>query len=138
MPKGSKSKKRPQWIPVVAGLIKKERSYLLGLRPPGHSLPGVWEFPGGKIEPGETPEEALIRELDEELGIQIKEFSLKKVIAHSYEDIGILLIFFEVTYWDGQPKIIHHSDLKWIPVEKITQYPLPEANRLIVEELINS
>ena len=76
MPTDIRSKKRPHWIPVVAGLIRRKDSFLLGLRPTGHSLPGVWEFPGGKIELGESPEEALKRELREELGIEIQECSL--------------------------------------------------------------
>ena len=122
-------KKRPNWIPVVAAMIRKNDEVLLGQRPPEGSLPGVWEFPGGKIEAGESPEEALNRELNEELGIDADIGDLKFSITHHYGDVGILLLFYEVQYWKLEPKAIHHTELKWIPVKDLDTVDLPEANR---------
>lgn len=123
--------KRPNWIPVVAGLIKKNNTYLLGLRPKGGSQAGVWEFPGGKIENFEQPEDALKRELKEELGIDITVGDLKRVCTHSYGDNALVLIFFEVLFWQGAPKNLHHEKLSWHTKAELMKLALPEANKKI-------
>ena len=94
--KSNKSKTKKNWIPVVAGFIKKGDTILVGQRPTTHTLGGLWEFPGGKIEMGESPEEALARELREELGIEAEIGQLKIACTHSYGEVGILILFYEI------------------------------------------
>src|SRR4051812_17580765 len=107
-------RRRPIWIPVVTGLLKKNDLVLLGQRPPGHSLAGQWEFPGGKIEIGESPEQALKRELQEELSIESEIGRLRLANTHAYGEKGVLLIFYDVLFWKGEPKATHHAELKWV------------------------
>lgn len=129
------TKKRPSWIPVVTGFIRKNGQILVGQRPEGHSLAGQWEFPGGKIELGETPSEALKRELREELGIQAEVGDLRLAHTHSYGDKGILILFFDVKFWKGEPKSQHHTELRWIHPKELQDLEIPEANRKILDTL---
>lgn len=128
-------KRRPIWLPVSAGLIRKEDQFLVGLRPASGGMPGVWEFPGGKVEPGEDPSDALVRELMEELGIKAKIEKLHFVSSHSYGEINILLMFFEVLYWVGEPKAIHHVNIKWATLKELVKMDLPEANRAVLPRI---
>lgn len=128
---------KKHWIPVVAGLLKKGQQVLVGQRPEDHSLAGQWEFPGGKIELGESPEEALARELKEEIGIDAEIGGLKLAVTHSYEDVGIIIMFYEVTYWKGEPKALHHSQIEWVYPEELKSRTIPEANRRIIDRLMN-
>ncbi len=130
-------KKRPTWIPVVAAMMLKDSRVLLGQRPEGSSFAGVWEFPGGKIEPHESPEMALKRELNEELGIvaEVKELCIAS--SHTYGDVNILLMIYKVQYWTGEPRTLHHNDLKWVELSDVHNYDLPEANKKIVQQLIS-
>ena len=128
--------RRALWIPVVTALIKKNGKVLLGQRPQGNSLPGQWEFPGGKIELGETPEEALKRELQEELAIDAEIGPLKIAYTHSYKDRGILLLFYEVLFWRGEPKTAQHTELRWVDPNEMKNIDIPEANRKILEQLL--
>lgn len=134
-PQPRKRLKKNHWIPVVAGFMRKEGKILVGQRPENHSLAGQWEFPGGKIEIGETPEQALARELSEELGIQAEIGDLKLACTHSYSDVGIVILFFEVLYWKGQPKAQHHLMLEWIYPEELKLRNIPEANRKILDKI---
>ncbi len=127
--------RKGHWIPVVAGFIHKDGKILVGQRPENNSLAGQWEFPGGKIESGETPEEALARELDEELGIQAQVGDLKLACSHSYGDVGILILFYEIRYWKGEPKAKHHMMLEWIHPEELKHRTIPEANRKILDRI---
>ena len=95
--------KKIHWIPVVACLLRKDQKILVGQRPENHSLAGLWEFPGGKVEIGESPEQALARELNEELGIEADIGTLKLACTHSYGDVGIIILFYVVNYWKGEP-----------------------------------
>lgn len=130
--------KKPLWIPVVAGFLRKGSKVLIGQRPENHSLAGLWEFPGGKIEPGESPEVALTRELREELGIEADVGRLCLAASHSYGDVNILILFFEILYWKGEPKAQHHLMLEWIEPEELRNKPIPEANRNMLGRLLES
>lgn len=122
-------KTKKNWIPVVAGLLKKGEQILVGQRPETHTLGGLWEFPGGKIEMGESPEVALARELREELGIEAEVGELKLACTHSYGEVGILILFFEIHFWKGEPKPKHHTQIEWIYPDELLKRNIPEANR---------
>lgn len=128
-------KKRPNWLPVVAGILIKNGKVLLGQRPEHKSLPGMWEFPGGKIELGERPEQALKRELEEELGIEVEVGPLRLATTHSYGESGVVLMFYEVRFWKGEPKTHHHLELQWVQPEEMKKMNLPEANREVFPEI---
>ncbi|MBL7555860.1 MAG: 8-oxo-dGTP diphosphatase MutT [Bdellovibrionaceae bacterium] len=130
--------KKINWIPVVAGFLKKDQKILVGQRPENHSLAGLWEFPGGKIEIGETPEQALQRELNEELGIEAQIGTLRLACTHSYGDVGIIILFYEVNYWKGEPKAKHHLMLEWIYPQELKTRPIPEANKKILNDLFKA
>jgi len=130
--------RRHIWIPVVTGLIKKNGKVLLGQRPPGNSLAGQWEFPGGKIELGESPPQALKRELFEELEIEAEIGALRFANTHAYGDRGVLLLFFDVLFWKGEPKASHHSELKWVSPDDIPSMDIPEANRKNLDLIMSS
>jgi len=130
------AKKRNVWIPVVAGLIRRQGKVLVGQRPEGASLAKTWEFPGGKIELGESPEGALYRELKEELGIEAEIGPLKFAASHTYGKTGILFLFFEVKYWKGQIKTQQHLDLRWVPPKELSQLELPEANSKFLKQIL--
>lgn len=127
--------RRNHWIPVVAGFLRKDGRILIGQRPENNTLAGQWEFPGGKIEMGETPEVALARELSEELGIEATVGELKLACTHTYGDVGILILFFEILYWKGEPKAKHHMMLEWIYPEELRDRSIPEANRRILDRI---
>lgn len=133
-PRKSKIRKG-HWIPVVAGFLRKDGKILVGQRPENNSLAGQWEFPGGKIETGETPEQALARELNEELGIEAEVGDLKLACTHSYGDVGILILFYEILYWKGEPRAKHHMMLEWIHPEELHHRNIPEANRKILNKI---
>lgn len=126
---------RPVWIPVVTGLIRKGDRVLVGQRPPGHTLAGQWEFPGGKIEKGESPEQALKRELLEELGIEAEVGPLRLAASHTYGEVSILILFYDVLFWKGEPKLQQHTELRWIAAEEFRHLPIPDANRKIIDKL---
>ena len=138
---GANAKKKirkDRWVPVVAGFLKKDGRVLVGQRPENHSLAGQWEFPGRKIEAGETPEKALARELEEELDIDASIGDLKMACTHSYGDVGILILFYEVLFWKGEPKAKHHLALEWIYPEELLDRSIPEANRKLIDQIFKA
>lgn len=128
--------KRLIWIPVVTGLLRKNGKVLVGQRPNGSSLAGQWEFPGGKVERDESPEQALARELKEELGIEADIGALKYASTHSYGETGIIILFYEVLFWRGEVKPVHHMDLRWIEPAELNSLKIPDANKKILDRLM--
>lgn len=116
---------------VVAGaLIDPDGRVLVAQRPAGKQMGGLWEFPGGKVEPGETPEQALIRELSEELAIAVKEPCLApfSFASHSYEGFHLLMPLYVCRRWEGIPQAKEHTALKWIRPKDMTGLAMPPAD----------
>lgn len=131
-----RKEKLAQWIVVVTALMKRQGKLLVGRRPEDGALPGVWEFPGGKVESKESPEEALKRELHEELGIEADIGKLQFAGTHTYGRRGLLFLFYEVKFWKGQVKAEHHKDLQWVTPKEIGSLELPDANRAFLDRLL--
>ena len=114
----------------AVALIDPDGRVLLAQRPEGKSMAGLWEFPGGKVEAGETPEVALIRELQEELGIDTWESCLAPLTfaSHSYEDFHLLMPLFACRKWKGTPQPREGQTLKWVRANKLRDYPMPPAD----------
>ncbi|NEY90034.1 (deoxy)nucleoside triphosphate pyrophosphohydrolase [Tabrizicola oligotrophica] len=114
----------------AVALIDTDGRVLLAQRPEGKSLAGLWEFPGGKVETGESPEVALIRELREELGIETKASCLAPLTfaSHSYEDFHLLMPLFACRRWDGMATGREGQTLAWVRPEKLRDYPMPPAD----------
>lgn len=114
----------------AVALIDVDGRVLLAQRPEGKSMAGLWEFPGGKVEPGETPEAALIRELEEELGIDTWASCLAPLTfaSHGYEDFHLLMPLFACRKWNGQPQAREGQTLKWVRARDLRDYPMPPAD----------
>ena len=120
---------------VVAGLLfNAEKQILLSQRRPDQEFPGYWEFPGGKIEPGESPEEALIRELQEELGINAQILHIYEVIYHRYENFDVLMLFYLCSTQET-PIAKEVAQVKWVCINELTQYQLLAADQPLVKRL---
>lgn len=114
----------------AVALIDVDGRVLLAQRPPGKSMAGLWEFPGGKVEAGETPEVALIRELHEELGISTWSSCLAPLTfaSHSYETFHLLMPLFACRKWEGIPVAREGQTLKWVRANDLRSYPMPPAD----------
>ena len=115
---------------AAIALIDKDGRVLIAQRPAGKSMAGMWEFPGGKVEDGETPEAALIRELHEELGIETWSSCLAPLTfaSHSYPDFHLIMPLFACRKWDGIPIAREGQTLAWVRPEKLRDYPMPPAD----------
>lgn len=122
---------------VAVALIDRDGRVLLAQRPAGKSMPGLWEFPGGKVEPGETPERALIRELEEELGINTWRSCLAPLTfaSHSYSDFHLLMPLFACRIWEGVPKSREDQHLAWVLPDELREYPMPAADIPLISVL---
>lgn len=114
----------------AVALIDVDGRVLLAQRPEGKSMAGLWEFPGGKVEIGETPEVALIRELEEELGINTWQSCLAPLTfaSHSYDSFHLLMPLFACRKWEGTPTPQEGQTLKWVRGGDLRNYPMPEAD----------
>lgn len=115
-------------IDVVAGIIQKEGKFLLARRKPGSHLEGFWEFPGGKVEAGETPELSLVRELAEELSISTRTGAFLAESVHDYGDKQVRLMAFFSTYLGGDLILESHDKVQWVSVDEIESFLLAPAD----------
>lgn len=128
-------------LPIVlvsaCALVDIEGRVLLAQRPEGKSMAGLWEFPGGKVEPGEAPETALIRELKEELEIDVTASCLAPFTfaSHAYEKFHLLMPLYVCRKWQGIPSPVEGQTLKWVRPAKMTDYPMPPADEPLVAML---
>lgn len=121
----------------AVALIDRDGRVLLAQRPEGKSMAGLWEFPGGKVEDGETPEVALIRELREELGIDTWQSCLAPLnfASHSYDDFHLLMPVFACRKWEGTPMPREGQALKWVRTTELRNYPMPPADLPLIAVL---
>ena len=126
-------------IVAACALIDADTRVLIAQRPEGKSLAGLWEFPGGKLEPGETPEEAIVRELQEELQVETKVACLAPLTfaSHSYDDFHLLMPLFVCRRFWGSPVAVEHQTLKWVRPQKLRDYPMPPADEPLIAHLID-
>jgi 8-oxo-dGTP diphosphatase len=115
---------------AACALIDADGRVLLAKRPPGRPLEGLWEFPGGKVEVGETPEAALVRELDEELGITVAEKCLAPLTfaSHSYEAFHLLMPLYACRKWEGEVTARQGQELVWVRAKRLADYAMPPAD----------
>lgn len=124
---------------VAVALVDKDNRILIAQRPEGKNLAGLWEFPGGKLEAGERPEIALVRELEEELGIKTWESCLAPLTfaSHGYEDFHLLMPLYICRRWDGTPVAREGQALKWVRAGALKDCPMPPADLPLIPPLID-
>ena len=124
---------------VAVALVDADDRVLIAQRPEGKQLAGLWEFPGGKLEPGERPEDALIRELREELGIEVKAACLAPLTfaSHAYSDFHLLMPLFICRRWDGFVQSREGQALKWVRAKALRDYPMPPADEPLIPHLVD-
>ncbi len=124
---------------VACALVDPDNRILIAQRPEGKSLAGLWEFPGGKVDAGEAPEAALIRELREELGIETKEACLAPLTfaSHAYPDFHLLMPLYVCRRWTGTPAGREGQALKWVRAKALRDYPMPPADLPLIAPLID-
>lgn len=120
---------------VVAALIWQGERFLACQRPPHKARGLLWEFVGGKVEPGETKEQALIRECREELDVTVRVGEIFMELTHKYPDLTVHLTLFHAGIAEGTPKLLEHQALRWLTVEEMDQYPFCPADQAILARL---
>ncbi len=122
---------------AACALIDADGRVLIAERPAGKSMAGLWEFPGGKVDPGERPEDALIRELKEELGIVVKEACLAPLTfaSHTYEDFHLLMPLYVCRRWEGTVAPHEGQRLAWVRPNRLKEYPMPPADVPLISHL---
>jgi 8-oxo-dGTP diphosphatase len=121
---------KPILLVAAAALVDSDNRVLIAQRPAGKTMAGLWEFPGGKVAPGETPEEALVRELAEELSIDVCLTCLAPFTfaSHSYAEFHLLMPLFLCRNWDGEIMPREGQAIKWVRTSKLSDYPMPAAD----------
>jgi 8-oxo-dGTP diphosphatase len=130
--------KNPTYLFVAAAALMDDKGRILvQKRPEGKPMAGLWEFPGGKVETGETPEAALVRELNEELRIDVAESSLEPVTfaSEAVEDQHLILLLYKCRQWSGRLESADLLDLQWLPVDALHAIPMPPADGPLVHAL---
>jgi 8-oxo-dGTP diphosphatase len=127
----------PILLVSAVALLDADNRVLLAQRPEGKFMAGLWEFPGGKVESGETPEAALIREMNEELGIDTHESCLAPIgfASHAYDDFHLLMPLFVCRKWKGTPEAKEGQTLIWVRPNALRDYPMPPADVPLVAQL---
>ena len=133
------AKQRRILLVAACALVDADGRVLLAQRPEGKSLAGLWEFPGGKVEPGETPEETLIRELDEELGITTKIPCLAPLTfaSHTYDDFHLLMPLYICRRFEGTAHGREGQAVKWVRPKALRDYPMPPADEPLIPFLMD-
>ncbi len=128
----------PLLLVAAAALIDKDGRVLVAQRPEGKPMAGLWEFPGGKIKDGETPEFALCREIAEELGIEVREccFTPIAFASHSYEKFHLLMPLYVCRMWQGSPVSREGQALKWMKINELYSLEMPEADVPLISQLM--
>ncbi|MCB1535777.1 MAG: (deoxy)nucleoside triphosphate pyrophosphohydrolase [Rhodoblastus sp.] len=124
---------------VACALVDQDNRVLIAQRPPGKKLEGLWEFPGGKLDPGERPEDALIRELREELSIEVKAPCLAPLTfaSHAYEDFHLLMPLYICRRWEGFVQPREGQAVKWVRPRDMRSWPMPPADEPLIPHLID-
>lgn len=123
-------------VDVVAALIWDEKHFMICQRPKEKARGLLWEFPGGKVEPGETMEQALIRECREELAVDLSVGKIFLDVVHQYPDIKVRLTVLNAVIKEGIPKMLEHNDIRWITAEEIPDYIFCPADETILQKLV--
>ena len=128
----------PLVLVAACALVDPDGRVLLAQRPDGKPMAGLWEFPGGKVEPGEAPEETLIRELKEELGITVRTECLAPLsfASHAYESFHLLMPLYICRRWEGIARPLEGQKLTWAEPKRLREYPMPPADEPLVPALI--
>ena len=124
---------------VAVALIDSDNRILIAQRPEGKQLAGLWEFPGGKLDPDERPESALIRELREELGIEVKDSCLAPLTfaSYAYDEFHLLMPLYVCRRWEGMVRPLEGQALKWVKARDLRNYPMPPADEPLIPALID-
>ena len=124
---------------AACALIDPDNRVLIAQRPAGKAMAGLWEFPGGKVEAGETPEECLIRELKEELGITTWRSCLAPLTfaSHAYEDFHLLMPLYVCRKWEGMAQPHEHAAIRWVRARALRDFPMPAADEPLISPLID-
>lgn len=135
----SEVKARRIILVAACALVDSDGRVLLAQRPEGKQLAGLWEFPGGKVEAGETPEQCLIRELQEEIGIQTKVDCLAPLTfaSHTYDDFHLLMPLYICRRYEGIARGLEGQALKWVRPKEMRDYPMPPADEPLIPFLID-
>ena len=123
---------------AACALVDADGRVLIAQRPVGKSMAGLWEFPGGKVEPGERPEQTLIRELDEELGITVLEACLSPLTfaSHAYRDFHLLMPLYVCRKWEGSVTAREGQKIAWVRPNRLRDYPMPPADEPLIAHLL--
>jgi 8-oxo-dGTP diphosphatase len=123
---------------AACALVDADGRVLIAQRPPGKEMAGLWEFPGGKVKQGERPEQTLIRELSEELGIVVSESCLAPLTfaSHAYPGFHLLMPLYVCRRWEGRAEAKVHSQIAWLRPNRLRDYPMPPADEPLVSHLV--